>query len=77
MDMRLETKQFLVGVAAICAFFCVIGLAGRYDYAEQVCCSMPDHVYEAIVSKIGTRNNIDVSREYMANRDYYDSIPKN
>lgn len=75
--MRLEVKQLIVGILAVTLFFTVIGLVGRYDYAEQVCISIPECVYDTIASRIETRSNVDIANEYMANRCYYDSIALN
>lgn len=73
--MNRLTKQCIVGVAAVFGFFALMGVAGTFDYAEQVCLSMPEEVYYTILDTLGDNaSTVAVADEYMNNKEYYDNL---
>lgn len=76
MDMNRLTKQVLAFTAGIIVFLMLLGYAGSIDYAEQVVSGMSRETYEAVASKTGTTDNRQIVKEYMSNKEYYDSINK-
>lgn len=74
--MKSRTHKILL-IAGSVLFFLLLGIAGNYDYAEEVVYDMPQPAYESIVSKLGNDASIiDIAEEYMDNRSYYDSLSK-
>lgn len=76
MDMNRVTKQVLAFTAGTIAFLMLLGYAGSIDYAEEVVAGMSQEAYEAVAAKTGTTDNKDIAREYMSNKEYYDSISR-
>lgn len=75
--MKSHTRKVLLYIAGSVFFFLLLGVAGNYDYAEEVVYDMPQPVYDNIVSKLGDDASIiDIADEYMDNRSYYDSLSK-
>lgn len=68
-------KQCLVSVFAIAAFIGVMGVAGSYEYADQIVYNMPEHVYYRILDTLGDDcSNKAVAAEYMSKKEFYDSL---
>lgn len=77
IDMNRITKQCLAMAIGTAAFILLLGYAGSYEYAEEVCLSMPDIAYENIILKLGDgASNKEIAAEYMGNREYYDNLEK-
>lgn len=72
--MNRLSRQIIVSVLAIIGFLYVMGIAGSYDYADEVVSSMDEVVYHSITSKIGKASNKEVVAEYEKNKAYYDSL---
>ena len=72
--MNRLSKQIIVSVLAIIGFLYVMGIAGSYDYADEVVYAMDDEVYYSITKKIGKASNKEVVAEYERNKEYYDSL---
>lgn len=51
--MNRLSKQIIVSVLAIIGFLYMMGIAGSYDYADEVVYAMDDEVYYSITKKIG------------------------
>lgn len=69
-----KLSKKLLTAAGVIAIFIVIGIAGRVDYAEQVIYNMPDSAYEKITSKMPDASDYEIAREYIENKDYYNSL---
>lgn len=55
--------------------FIALGIAGRYDWSDQVISCMPQKAYDAITAKYGKGlSDYDVAKEYMNNKAYYDAL---
>lgn len=68
-------KQIIVAVASAFGFLLLMGIAGSYDYAEQVVYTMPEAAYYSILDTLGDDCSVkDIAREYMENREYYDNL---
>lgn len=53
----------------------IIGVAGRYDYNEEVIYNMSDNTYRAIKVKLGDGcSDTELVNEYRENKKYWDSI---
>ena len=61
--MNRLSKQLIVSVLAIIGFLYVMGIAGSYDYADEVVYAMDDEVYYSITKKIGKASNKEVVAE--------------
>ena len=72
--MNRLSKQIIISVLAIIGFLYVMGIAGSYDYADEVVYAMDDEVYYSITKKIGKASNKEVVAEYDRNKEYYDSL---
>ncbi|WP_455668241.1 hypothetical protein [Phocaeicola sp.] len=73
--MNRLSKQVSAFVLGFIAFFFLIGLAGRQEYAEQVVYTMPQEAYEQIVVKLGDgASKCDIADEYQNNKAFYDKI---
>lgn len=72
--MNRLSRQIIVALLSIFGFLFVMGIAGSYDYADEVVYNMDDIVYYAITEKIGKASNKEVVAEYEKNREYYDSL---
>lgn len=72
--MNRLSRQIIVALLSIFGFLFVMGIAGSYDYADEVVYSMDDVVYYTITEKIGKVSNKEVVAEYEANKEYYDSL---
>lgn len=72
--MKTITQHLVVSIIAIAGFIAVMGIAGTYDYADQVVYTMPDATYQAITKRIGKASNVKVAKEYMSNKAYYDTF---
>lgn len=75
MDYNRLTKQVIAFVTGFIAFFFLLGFAGTSDYNEHVVHTMPQEAYEAVYLKLGDGcSNGEIVKEYMSNREYYDSL---
>ena len=72
--MNRLSRQIIVALAAIFGFLYLMGIAGSYDYADEVVYSMDDVIYNSITQKIGNASNKEVVAEYEKNKEYYDSL---
>lgn len=72
--MNRLSKQIIVSLLAIFGFLYLMGIAGSYDYADEVVYAMDDEVYYSITEKIGKASNKEVVAEYERNKEYYDSL---
>lgn len=72
--MNRLSKQIIVSLLAIFGFLYLMGIAGSYDYADEVVYAMDDQVYDSITEKIGKASNKEVVAEYERNKEYYDSL---
>lgn len=73
--MSRLSKQVLAFTLGCIAFFFLVGLVGRQDYAEQVVYTMPQEAYEQIVLKLGDgASKVEIANEYQDNKEYYDSL---
>lgn len=72
--MNRLSKQIIVSLLAIFGFLYLMGIAGSYDYADEVVYAMDDEVYYFITEKIGKASNKEVVAEYERNKEYYDSL---
>lgn len=59
-------------ILATIAIILTIGIAGKYDMASEVVYTMDAEVYDTIVRKLGTANEIEIAEEYLNNKEYYD-----
>jgi hypothetical protein len=73
MDMNRLTRQVIMFVAGMIAFFFMLGIAGKCDYQEAVMQSISCAAYDEIVEKVGNDAD-DVIEEYRLHQSYYDSI---
>ena len=74
MDMNTISQNTILGlllagtVVALC-------MAARGDYNMDVLDTIPDEVYEEIVSNLGEGySDGDIVDEYMGNKEHYDSL---
>jgi hypothetical protein len=74
--MNRLSRQIIVALLAISGFLYLMGIAGSYDYADEVVYSMDDVVYYTITQKIGKASNKEIVAEYEANKQYYDNLCK-
>ena len=72
--MNRLSKQIIVSLLAIFGFLYLMGIAGSYDYADEVVYAMDNEVYYSITEKIGKASNKEVVAEYERNKEYYDSL---
>lgn len=71
----MKTKEFIIALVAMFAFIGIIGYAGSYEWAEEVCYSMPDKAYFSILDSLGGEASMkDIAHEYINRKDYYDSM---
>lgn len=69
--MNKATKTGLL----MAGFFVLLGIAGRFDYEEEVISHMGEAAYRAVVDKVGERaSDRTIIREYKAHKEYYDSL---
>lgn len=73
MNMSRLTKQIIMFVAGMIAFFFVLGIAGKCDYQEAVMQNISCTAYNEIVEKVGNDTD-NVIKEYRQHQSYYDSI---
>lgn len=70
--MIMKVLKFIVSMSVLCF---VVGVAGRFDWSEQIVYNMSETTYNAIVAKLGEDSNqYDIATEYMRNRTYYDAL---
>lgn len=69
-NVMKELATFIVGFTS---FLVAFGIAGRFDYQEEVISSINNEAYAEIVEKVGN-NAEDIIREYKLHREYYDSL---
>lgn len=70
--MVMKVLKFIVSMSVLCF---VVGVAGRFDWSEQIVYNMTETTYKAIVSKLGEDSNqYDIATEYMNNKKYYDTL---
>lgn len=75
--MNRLTQQCIVSLLAIIGFLWLMGIAGSYDYADEVVYNMDEEVYYTILDTLGDDcSNKAVAAEYMNNREYYDNLYK-
>lgn len=72
--MKTITQHLVAAIIAIAGFIMLIGIAGTYDYADQVVYTMSDATYQAITKRIGKASNVKVAKEYMRDKAYYDTF---
>ena len=71
----MKTKEFIIALVAIFAFIGIIGYAGSYEWAEEVCYSMPEEAYYSILDTLGDdASQKDIAEEYMNKKEYYDNL---
>jgi hypothetical protein len=71
----MKAKEVLIAVIAMCGFIGILGYAGTYEWAEEVCYSMPAEAYFTILDTLGEDATMkEIAREYMDNREYYDTL---
>lgn len=71
----MKMKEIIIACLATIAFVIAIGYAGTYEWAEEVCYSMPDKAYFCILDSLGGDASMkDIAQEYMSKKDYYDSM---
>lgn len=74
-DMNRTSRICLQTIVGLVAFIALLGYAGSYEYAEQICYTMSDEAYHIIVAKLGDdASQKEIAAEYMKNRTYYESI---
>lgn len=62
-------------IFAALAVFAAFAFAGTTDYTEQVLYTMPQDAYEQIVLHLGDGGtDMEIVKEYMNNKSYYDSL---
>ena len=73
MDMNTISQNTILGLLlAGTVAFC---MAAREDYNMDVLDTIPDEVYEEIVSNLGEGySDGDIVDEYMGNKEHYDSL---
>lgn len=74
MDMNTISQNTILGLllASTVVAFC---MAAREDYNMDVLDTIPDEVYDEIVSNLGEGcNDGDIVDEYMGNKEHYDSL---
>lgn len=70
--MVMKVLKFIVSMFVLCF---VVGVAGRFDWSEQIVYNMNETTYNAIVTKLGEDSNqYDIATEYMSNKKYYDAL---
>lgn len=73
--MNMLSKQCIAAVLFLLGFFSLMGICGTMDYAEQVCYTMPEEVYHAILDTLGDdASQVSIAEEYMNNKEYYDNF---
>ena len=73
--MNRTSRICLQTIVGLIAFIAVIGYAGSYEYAEEVCYTMPDEAYQTIVEKLGDdASERAIAAEYMKHKKYYDTL---
>lgn len=73
--MNRISRQIIVSLLAIFGFIYLMGIAGRYDYADEVVYTMSEEVYYTILDTLGDDcSNIAVADEYIKNKEYYDNL---
>lgn len=68
--MNKVTKYTLLFVVMVV----VLGVAGRYDYNEEVIYNMPDSVYRVMKDTMGNPSDSRLVDEYMKDKKYWDSL---
>ena len=74
MDMNTISQNTILGLllAGTVVAFC---MAAREDYNMDVLDTIPDEVYEEIVSNLGEGySDGDIVDEYKGNNEHYDSL---
>lgn len=62
-------------VLGVLGFIAVLGYAGSYEYAEQVCYTMPEEAYYTILDTLGDdASQKAIAEEYMSKKEYYDNL---
>lgn len=75
MNLNRLSKQVVAFTAGTILICYLIGVAGTIDRAEQIVYTMPQEAYEAVYLKLGDGcTNRQIADEYMANKQYYDSL---
>jgi len=73
--MTRFTKQCIAAAAAVFGFVVLMGIVGTFDYADQVCYTMPEEAYYSILDTLGDdASQIAIANEYMSNKEYYDNL---
>ena len=68
--MKKSISLILAGI-----FVIVLGIAGNYDWAEEVLESVPCELYCLIKQDIGgDPSEVAIARRYLDNRKHYDDI---
>ena len=74
MDMNTISQNTILGLL-LAGTVVGFGMAAREDYNMDVLDTIPDEVYEEIVSNLGEGySDGDIVDEYMGNKEHYDSL---
>ena len=74
MDRNTISQNTILGLL-MAGTVVAIGMAAREDYNMDVLDTIPDEVYEEIVSNLGEGySDGDIVDEYMGNKEHYDSL---
>lgn len=62
-------------IALSVAFFAILGIAGNYDWAEEVLENVPVELYRQIKSDLGGNpTEVEIAEHYLDNKQRYDGI---
>lgn len=60
-------KAILLGIAIVLT----LGIAGKYDWASEICYTMDRSVYAEISKKLNTHNEIKIAEYYVQHINEY------
>lgn len=68
----MKTISYILAVFALVA---LLGVAGTYDWAEEIIYPMPIQIYDLILEEIGNdASDVQIAKYYVANKERLDSI---
>lgn len=71
----MKVNGLSLNILCVLALILIIGVAGRYDYNEEIIYNMPDRTYKAIKRKLGDKcSDTELVNEYQRNPVYWDNI---
>lgn len=71
----MKVNRLCLNIFCVLVAFLIIGVAGRYDYNEDIIYNMPDNAYKALKKKLGDKcSDTELVNEYQKNTVYWDSI---